>query len=44
MNYREQNRPKVMELLGKYSDKKIYVFSNREKAQEFLSELGEKCL
>ncbi len=41
-NYNKQNRPKVMELLEKYSNKNVYVFSNREKAQEFLSNLGKK--
>ncbi len=38
-NYKEQNRPKVMELLQKYSYKDIHIFSNREKEQEFLSKL-----
>ena len=38
-NYKEQNRPKVMELLQKYSYKDIHIFSNREKEQEFLNKL-----
>ena len=38
-NYNQQNRPKVLELLEKYSYKNIYIFSNREEGQEFLSKL-----
>ena len=38
-NYNLQSRPKVMELLKKYSHKDIYVFSNRIQAEEFLNEL-----
>lgn len=36
-NYNSQSRPKVMELLGRYSHKNIYIFSNRTQAEEFLS-------
>ena len=35
-NYAQQNRPKVIELLKKYSYKNIFVFSNRSEADEFL--------
>lgn len=38
-NYNTQKRPKVMELLGKYSHKDIYIFSNRTQAEEFLTKL-----
>ena len=38
-NYNEQQKPKVLELLKKYSDKNIIVFNNREQASEFLSRL-----
>ena len=35
-NYNMQNRPQVMELLKKYSDKNIYIFKNRNEAEQFL--------
>ena len=35
-NYNMQNRPQVMELLKKYSDKDIYIFKNRNEAEQFL--------
>ncbi len=35
-NYAQQNRPKVIELLKKYSYKNIFVFSNRSETDEFL--------
>ena len=35
-NYAQQNRPKVIDLLKKYSYKNIFVFSNRSEADEFL--------
>ena len=38
-NYRSQSRPKVMELLKRYSDKDIYIFSNRIQAEEFLNKI-----
>ena len=41
-NYNSQNRPKVMELLNKYSDKDIFIFSARSQADEFLAELTDK--
>ena len=38
-NYHSQSRPKVMELLNKYSDKAIYIFKTRNEADEFLKRL-----
>ena len=38
-NYNSQSRPKVMELLAKYSDKDIYIFKTRNEADEFLKRL-----
>ncbi len=38
-NYNTQNRPTVLELLNKYSDKDIYIFSNRTEAEEFLTKI-----
>lgn len=35
-NYHLKNRPQVIELLDRYSDKKIYVFKNRSEANDFL--------
>lgn len=35
-NYNIQNRPHVVELLGKYPHKNIYIFTSREEAAEFL--------
>ena len=39
-NYNEQQKPKVLELLEKYSDKNIIIFKGREQADTFLN--GEK--
>ena len=39
-NYNEQQKPKVLELLEKYSDKNIVIFKSREEADAFLN--GEK--
>ena len=39
-NYDEQQKPKVLELLQKYSDKNIVIFKSREQADAFLN--GEK--
>ena len=36
-NYDEQQKPKVLELLKKYSDKNIIILESREQADEFLS-------
>ena len=38
-NYNEQQKPKVLELLEKYSDRNIIIFKSREQADEFLSQL-----
>lgn len=38
-NYNSQSRPHVMELLDKYSHKKIIIFSNRDEANEFLKQI-----
>ena len=39
-NYDEQQKPRVLELLQKYSDKNIVIFKSREEADAFLN--GEK--
>ena len=36
-NYDEQQKPKVLELLEKYSDKNIVIFKSREEADAFLN-------
>ena len=36
-NYNEQQKPKVLELLKKYSDKTIVIFKSREEADAFLN-------
>ena len=36
-NYNEQQKPKVLELLEKYSDQNIVVFKSREQADAFLN-------
>ena len=36
-SYNEQQKPKVLELLEKYSDKNIVVFKSREQADAFLN-------
>lgn len=41
-NYNTENRPRVMKLLEKYSDKNIFIFKSREEADEFLSDLKKK--
>ena len=38
-NYNSQSRPKVMELLDKYSQKHIYIFKNRNEANKFLNQI-----
>lgn len=38
-NYNSQNRPEVMALLDKYSDREIYIFKSRDEADEFLNTL-----
>ncbi|MBR2151899.1 MAG: deoxynucleoside kinase [Clostridia bacterium] len=39
-NYNSQSRPKVMELLKKYSNKNIFIFKNRSEADGFLQKLN----
>ena len=34
-NYNEESRPNLMKLLDKYSDKDIFIFNNRDEAEEF---------
>lgn len=34
--FNTQSRPQIIELLEKYSDKKLFVFKNREEADKFL--------
>ncbi|MBR6535326.1 MAG: adenylate kinase [Clostridia bacterium] len=41
-NYNSQSRPKVMELLNRYSYKDIIIFSTRAQAEEFLTEIKRK--
>ena len=36
-SYSEQQKPKVLELLEKYSDKNIIIFKSREQADAFLN-------
>lgn len=38
-DFSKNTRPKVQELLGKYSDKNVVVFTERTQADEFLKEL-----
>ena len=38
-NYDSQGKPKVIELIDKYSYKNIFVFTQRKQADEFLSKL-----
>ena len=41
-DYTAQSRPKVMELLEKYSDKDIYILKDRKEAERFLREISNK--
>ena len=43
-NYNTQSRPKVIELLEKYSDKDIFIFSTRAQADEFLTKIQNSYL
>ena len=38
-NFNSQNRPKIMKLLSECSDKDIYIFKNRNEANEFLNQI-----
>ena len=41
-SYNSESRPKVMALLQKYSYKDIYIFKNRNEADEFLNRLQQE--
>ena len=43
-NYNSQNRPEVMALLDKYSDREIYIFKSRNEADEFLKHTNQNDL
>lgn len=38
-DFNKKSRPKIIELLEKFSNKEIYIFKNREDANAFLSQL-----
>ena len=38
-NYNTECKPTIVELIGKYSDKEVYVFSSRKEADAFLNKL-----
>ena len=40
-NFSMQNRPQIIDLLSKYTDKKIYIFKTREEADLFLAKVQE---
>ena len=35
-NFNVESRPKIIELIGEYKDKKVYIFTDRFEADEFL--------
>jgi adenylate kinase family enzyme len=39
--FNEHSRPKIIEILEKYRDKSIYVFTSREETEEFLQSLKD---
>ena len=41
-NYDLQSKPQVMELLEKYSFKDIYIFKERNEADDFLLQIKQK--
>lgn len=41
-NFNMQNRPKIIELLKKYSYKEIHIFKNRKEADEFIYQLEKE--
>ena len=41
-SYNEKQRPEVLDLLSKYSDKKIHVFKTREEANAFLNSIQKQ--
>ena len=38
-NFNLQSRPRIMKMLGECSDKEIYIFKNRNEADEFLNQI-----
>ena len=38
-SYNSKNRPEVLKLLEKYSNREIYIFKSREEAKEFLNQI-----
>ncbi len=38
-SYNSQSRPKVLELLKRYRDKEVFIFTNRSQADEFLAKI-----
>jgi len=40
-NYRETNRPQVMSLLDKYSDKNTIIFKSREESESYLQKITQ---
>lgn len=40
-NYNSQKRPQVMELLNRYAHKNIYIFTNRNEADNFLTQIQQ---
>ena len=41
-NYNSQSRPRVIDLLNKYSHKDIFIFSSRTQAEVFLTEIQQQ--
>lgn len=41
INYNQESRPKVIGLLNKFSDRKIYIFKSRKQADDFLKSLNQ---
>ena len=41
-NYNTENKPRVVKLLEKYSDKNVFIFKNRDESEEFLSDIKNK--
>ena len=39
INYNQESRPKVIELINKFSDRKIYIFKNRNQSEDFLNSI-----
>jgi adenylate kinase family enzyme len=40
--FRENRRPEIIELMGKYTDKNINIFTSREESENFLTQLNGK--